>query len=204
MDTKLVAERISKMMAEGKTLEEALQVIQSEEQPKSTTKVVDRVAWIADLDNISELRNAIKIAFAKKSKSKDKPEAKEKYEREIKAGQGKLNELLAIIAQETEGVRWIKAMELGESLDGAIQWFIQDRENIVNEQLEELLKGISKAEQHRKVVAMSTETPESFKERLDTVEGALDAFERRAVAGDQRVITLIKKVNLEESMSKKD
>lgn len=202
MNTKLVAERISKMMAEGKTLEEALQVIQTEEAAKSTTKVVDRVAWITEIDNISELRNAIKIAFAKKSKSKDKPEAFARYEKEIKSGQAKLNELLALISKETEGVRWLKALELGESLDGAIQWFIQDRENIVNEQLEELLKGVSKAEQHRKIVAMSTETPESFKERLSNVDGALDAFERRAVSGDQRVVTLIKKVNLEESLRK--
>lgn len=201
MNTKLVAERMTKMMAEGKTLEEALQIIQSEEKV-SNGKVEDRTTWIATLDNISELRNAIKIAFAKKSKSKDKPEAKARYEGEIKAGQAKLNQMLGVIAQETEGVRWIKALELGESLEGSIQWFVQDRENIVNELLEEMFSSISKAELHRKIVAQSSATSEETKERLNTVDGALDAFEKRLVANDQRVITLVKKINLTESESK--
>lgn len=116
------AEKIQQLMAEGKTLEEALQLTSQ----KAKKNPIDRISYIQALENISELRKARKTAYAKKSKSKDKPETLERYQKEIDVSTERLNQLLAEVnSSETP---WKKALELGETPEGAIQYFLTSLE----------------------------------------------------------------------------
>lgn len=203
MDTNKMSKRIQELMQEGgKSLEEALAIVMKETIPSN--KIIDRVAHMRSMSNLSELRNATKIAFAKKSKSKDNPEAIKRYELEIKAGQDRLNELLAEIDQHEH--RCTRALELGESPEGAVQLWLEDMEAITNRSLEDYIldSKSSRASVRRSIGDQKTETPKSVIENLNRHDNRLlPIYENRLSRGDQRVATLNRKIHLVESLKNK-
>jgi hypothetical protein len=203
MDTNDMSKKIKELMEkEGKSLEEALAIVMKGVVPSN--KIVDRVAHIRGLSNLVELRNATKIAFAKKSKSKDNPEAVKRYELEIKAGQDRLNELLAEIDQHEH--RCLRALELGESPEGAVQLWLEDMEARTNRALEDYIVETrsSRASIRRAIGDQKTETPESLIENLNSHDARLlPIYENRLSRGDQRVATLNRKIRLKETFKSK-
>jgi hypothetical protein len=88
---KKLADQVEALMKDGKSMAEALQAV----LPKSTGRAgIDHVALINSMNNLEELRKAKKTAHAKKSKSKDKPEAAARYQLEIDAATARINELI--------------------------------------------------------------------------------------------------------------
>lgn len=145
----LTTEKILELMAQGVKPEEAIQQVLQEEETKIKVKgagrqVIDRIAYIQGLTNIQEVRKSRKIAYAKQSKSKDKPEALARYKKEVEVATTRLNELMAEVNQAE--CPWRKAIELGETVDGAIQFYIQDLENQVAGDWEKAGKGATKAQ----------------------------------------------------------
>lgn len=181
MNTNTMATRIEELLGTGKTLQEALDIVMKESQV-AQPKIVDRVTWISSLGNITELRTATKIAFAKKSKSKGNPEAIARYEKEIKAGQARLNELLAQVDGDYK-----KALELGESIEGAAHLFLQEVKSKVDNKIEHI-QGITKAEIKRQVQKMDIEFPKNTPEDIQKI------LEDRAKRGDMLVITTLKRI----------
>lgn len=203
MNTNEMSNKIKELMEKGgKSLEEALAIVMKEVVPSN--KILDRVAHMRSMTNLSELRNAIKIAFAKKSKSKDNPEAIKRYDLEVKAGQDRLNELLAEIDQHEH--RCLRALELGESPEGAVQLWLEDMEARTNRDMEDhiLESRASRASVRRSIGDQKTATPESVKENLDRHDKRLlPIYENRLSRGDQRVATLNRKIHLMESLKNK-
>lgn len=181
-------------------MEEALQELGL--SPKATTGsgsrtvIANRVEWMGTLNNIAELRKAIKIAFAKKSKAKDKPDTFKKYEAEIKAGQTRLNGLLAEVNQAKDPIA--KAVELGEEPTGVVQLVLDHYEGIIDKELKELKDSKKLTDKGLKdlVNNMTRDIPEEIKVRLESLgEEYLEVYNSRANRGDQRVLTVNKRLN---------
>jgi len=178
------AARIEELLKEGKTLAEALQMVMPKAKAQRT--VVDRVALIREMTNPEEIRAARKIAYAKKSKSKDKPDALARYQAEIDAATERLNEIIALI--NSSECPWKKALELGETPDGALQYWIGDTEIAVNEKLQELMTGVTKA-------GIKTFVNETKLDNFDFVPSELvESFKNRIKNNDQRARTLAQKM----------
>jgi len=188
MNTKALATKIQELMDSGVSLEKAL-----EEVTKTRAPIVDRVAWISELDNISELRKATKIAFAKKSKTKSGSgnlEAIERYEAEIKAGQDRLKELLAQVTD------WRSAKDLGEDAKGYTNRFIIDLSEEIDTKLE-AITDITKSA----LRALIKLQPEDM---IEVPEEVKDTFQERLLNKDMRVVTLVKKIHLLDKDIKKE
>lgn len=188
MNTTTMAMRVQDLMLEGMTLEEALAEVM---KGNNQTKITDRVAWISSLDSISELRKATKIAFAKKSKTKSGSgnlDTIARYEEEIRAGQDRLKELLA---QATD---WKKAIELGEDVKGYTNMYIQELEAEVTAKLDKLLEGKSKST----IKNLIKEQPDIM---IEVPEEVQEVFSERVGNRDMRVVTLVKKVHLLNSLT---
>jgi hypothetical protein len=161
------AEKIKNLMAEGKTLEEALSLTSQ----KAKKDPIDRIAYIQGLNNIAELRKARKTAYAKKSKSKDKPETLARYQQEIDVATDRLNTLISEVTSAE--VPWQKALELGETPEGAIQYFLGSIEKESEDYLREagIKKSILKTLLQNTVIHLEfvpTELAEAFQKRIDS------------------------------------
>lgn len=181
-----MAAKIQELLSSGKSLEEALAA--TVPAPKVGRASVDRVALIEGLTDISELKRARKIAYAKKSKAKDKPETLAKYQLEIDVATARLNEMIAEINRaETP---WKKAIELGENAGGALQYFIADSEIAVDAELDRFIVGQQKTPSKADVKKFLNKT----KATVDFVPETLrPAFNARLANRDQRVDTLARK-----------
>lgn len=200
MNTDEMAKKIEELMTSGKTLTEAL----TEVQPKTTTGtrvvIADRVSWAKGLQFIAEVRKARKIAFAKKSKAKGKPETEAKYQAEIDACNQRLNELLAEVNQAT--FPYHKAHELGEDIGGVIQVYLDSVEEEINKELEAKTAGLTKKALKEILSATRTDTPARIVIDLGSLsEEHVTEFMGRASRGDQRVLTLVKKLNFLEDQT---
>ena len=179
--TQSQADRIRALMTEGKSLEEAL----TEVAQKTPRVTIDRLAYIGGLDNIQELRIARKTAYAKKSKAKDKPETLAKYQAEIDLATERLNDLIAEV--NVAVVPWRKALELGETPEGAVQYFLFEIET----QVEEFFKTAKGTKAQVKELTRKTAPS------IDFVPDQLRvAFQERLDHSDQRVQVAASKFNL--------
>lgn len=190
LDPQLVKELTDKLAKGEITQDEAFQMMFNKGQeagqaskPK-TRQVVDRIAYIEGLDNISEVRKARKIAYAKKSKSKDKPEAIARYEREIQAATEKLTQILQVVNSSEHP--WKTALEMGETVDGALQFFIQDLEQQVQDEWKEAGKPYTKAQ--IKTFCQKQDISQVAKELIP--EPLQETFTNRIANKDQRLKTL--------------
>lgn len=175
------AQKIQELMNQGMTLEEALTVV--------TTKVprsqIDRVALIKSMTSLVELRKARKTAYAKKSKSKDHPEAVERYQKEIEAASDRLNELIASInSSETP---WLTALQLGDTPDGALQYFITSLE----QEVQSFFETAPFTKSQLKSLTQNTRVTQDFIPR-----DLLEPFQRRLANRDQRIQTLAARYSL--------
>lgn len=204
MNTQTMANRMEELMNAGMNLTEALTQVQSE-MPKPVAKatgtrsvIPDRVSWIQELTRIDELRKAIKVAFAKKSKAKDKPDTEAKYQKEIDAGRGRLNELLAEVnMSETP---WLKALELGDDVSGVLQLYLIHKETGLEEDVKALTPDMKVTVRKELLANQLTSTPWSVRaDLLELGDEFLAQYEARAAKGDQRVLTISKRLNFIES-----
>jgi predicted nucleic acid-binding Zn-ribbon protein len=194
--------KIMELVAEGKTMEEAIAEVMKVMTPTVAGRtILDESGLIARMEaetNIEELRKKIKIAFAKKSKSKDKP-AEAKYDAEIRAGQKRLNELL----RECEAVedpiqRIYKYMEMGEAKGTVLQLILK----MLETEADEILKGLrdkmgTKVKDQKSQINVS---PDSLAIKVrDTLDGFgpdfLNIFQERHKRGDVRCQALNREYN---------
>ena len=192
MNTNEMATKVQELMAEGKTMEEALQsVIQaaSKTQPRR-----DNVAYIESLNNLPEVRRVKKIAYAKISKSKGKEEAIARYKQEIEAADFRLTELLKEV--NSAKVPWKKAMELGEDAASAFNYYFATFKDQVDKEVEKRAKGKTKAEVKAALLKISPVLPEAMPEIF------FDVAVERVNNGDMMVVTVLKKVAYLNSLKK--
>lgn len=179
--TQSQADRIKELMAGGKSLEEAL----TEVTQKTPRVTIDRLAYIKGLNNIQELRIAKKTAYAKKSKAKDKPETLAKYQAEIDLATERLNELIADV--NAAEVPWMRALELGETPEGAVQYALSS----IEATLDDFFKTAKGTKAQIKELTRNTPADIDFvPEQLKT------AFQERLDHMDQRVQVAASKYNL--------
>jgi hypothetical protein len=201
MNTQEMTKKVTELVQGGMSMEEALQKVLDENKPAAGSPRVQmtaeqRVEWIASLNNIAELRKAIKTAFAKKSKARENAETKARYEKEIKAGQARLNELIALINASDDPIA--KAIELGEDTSGVIQKVLETYEKGLDEKLKKIqeIKGITNKSLKEEFNSVGATTPAVISVKLSGLGAAyLGAYTKRAEAGDQRVLTLNKRLN---------
>jgi hypothetical protein len=182
-----MAEKIEGLLKEGKTMAEALSLVVTAVKPVRAT--VDRVALINSMNNISDLKAARKTAYAKKSKSKERPEALERYQNEIDTATARINEIIAEV--NASECPWKKALEYGDTPDGALQYYIQDKEKEVEGEFADLLAGFEKQPTKAEIKAFTSVA----KVATNWVPEVLrPSFERRLRNRDQRVYTLALRV----------
>ena len=191
----LQAKEIERLLKEGKTTEEAL-LLTAHMIPR-TQVIGDRIEYIKNLQSISAVRKALHGAQAKLSKSLGKPEQETRYREEIAVAKDKLNELLAIVNADPDPLN--RALEMGEDPSGLVQRVIEDEEKEINSQLEKVKEAMkwTKKQLKNQINSCSSQTPEQIVGKLSNVSSmVLGIYENRANGGDQRVITLNKKIQL--------
>lgn len=182
-EVKAMADKILAMIAEGKSLPEALAATLPTAKPQRIQ--IDRVAYINSLDNLKDLKAARKTAYAKKSKAKGKPEAEARYQKEIDTATARYNEYVSEV--NNSACPWKKSIELGVGVEGALQYFVQDLEHKTNDELEELVKALKPVPTKAQVKTFVTQS----KPTLNFVPDELKAgFQKRLETRDQRVYTL--------------
>jgi hypothetical protein len=201
-----MSKKVTELVQSGMSMEEALQKILEEAMPAKTTGASriqmtgsERVNWISSLSNLEELKKAIKVAFAKKSKAKsaDKPETIARYEEEIEAGKARLNELIAEINKSADPIA--TALKYGESVSGIIQLILDNKEAGLDDKMSVIQSNLKKTNKEFKdmVNATPTETPASVLAKLGELGPEyIKLYEERATKGDQRILTLNKRLNL--------
>lgn len=150
----------------------------------------DRISWIKGLESIGEVRKALKVAAAKKSKS----QGAERYIREIEAGNARLNDLLAQ-AEADEGGSLIGLISLGEEEGRLLQAYIESREALIAEALRPAEAKIGKAKVKGFSSGLPFETPGEIANDISELLGqsALERYNKRAKDGDLRVRSLNQK-----------
>jgi hypothetical protein len=168
---------------------------------KSTRRLIgDPIKRIEDMTTIEEVRSALKVAYAKKSKAKDNPEALARYNLEIDTAKRKLNELLAGAQADPMLLK-----DMGEEVTRILQSWIIYKEGQLKDRLKEMgamtdkdnLTKVSKTI----MVNMSSDIPENLKEELATIDiEALGKFEDRLRRGDKRVENIVKMQNFVDNV----
>ena len=192
MNVSTMTSKIQELVAEGKTLEEALQVVLTESSKTQPRR--DNVAYIESLTNLPEVRRVKKIAYAKISKSKGKDEAIARYKQEIEAADLKLTELLKEV--NSAECPWKKAMELGEDAASAFNYYFSTYKDQIDKEVEKKAKGKTKAEVKAALIKISPVLPGDMPEIFHEV-----AVER-VQNGDMMVVTVLKKVGYLQSIKK--
>lgn len=194
--TKELMTKVTGLMTEqGKTLEEALLMVLSQAESEGKIRKAtnptgprkDNIAYIQGLNDLPELRRVKKIAYAKKSKSKNNPAACERYDQEIAEASKRINQLLALIPNDETG--WLKAKELGEDAATQFNYFLVPFEENLNERVDAVAKkkGLTKAQVKAALIAAKAEVPAAVPEELKA------AMAERMAHNDQRVLTVAKK-----------
>lgn len=195
--------KITELQTQGFTLGTALEKVMAEaEEQGLLTKTVtvhtggngggstgprrDTVAYLDKLQNIPEVRRVKKIAYAKISKSKGKEDAIARYKLEIEKADEVLNELLADVNSAAEP--WKRAMELGESADGAFNYYLASYTPEVEAAVKLKSKGLTNAQVKAALQVLPTATPDDLPEILKPT------WERRVENQDMMLVTLSKKV----------
>lgn len=144
----------------------------------------DNIGRVNSMTSISEVRKALQIAIAKKAKAAGKPEATERYEKEIAACRAKLAELLDKAKTTKE------LLDAGEEPNRVITHFLGDKELEFTDWLESNGYKASK----RVMKTISDEIPASFFKELP-IE-LHDALNTRHSKSDFRLRAACKNANL--------
>jgi uncharacterized protein YoaH (UPF0181 family) len=210
MDKNEVAVKVMALVATGMDMGEALAKVLAEYEEANkninTREVVDpmhRTEWISSLSDLQALRNAIKIAFAKKSKTKDSNSstasaAIARYEKEIKAGQMRALEIQCIIDKAADPIA--KAIEFNEDDNHLIQIYLGQNEK----KQEKVLDGykakakITNAELKVLMNKTTAETPEKIINDLKKYRDSLVKTYTERAKNDQRLIKMNRMVTITE------
>lgn len=154
-------------------------------------RIVDRIEWIKDTDSIKELRRRIKVAHAKKSKSKEAPKSLKRYEKEVQSGNNRLNELLA-----QAGDYILRLIQLDEEPQRVLTKWLELKEEELKMQLETFqipAKTIKEL-----TLRMSAKTPETLEFQIRDLlgEDTMAIYNRRLSKNDQRVVSLNRRIHL--------
>lgn len=186
---------IERLHKEGKSIEECLRL--TAHMVPSSSVVGNRIEYIKSLTSIAAVRKAQHGANSKLSKSRGKPEAAARYRLEIQTAKDRLNELMAQVGQNENPLQ--AALEMGEEASGIVQMIIGDEE----ERIKPILETVKSAKKWTRktlkseINAQSTETPPEMVEKLLAVSTTVESiYEDRRKGGDQRVVTLNKKLSL--------
>lgn len=188
------AERVKDLMAQGLSLEQALEQVIDE--IKQSNVIINRVEWIKTLPTIREVRRATHVAHSKKAKAA-KLEKKAWYQEEVDAGNARLNELLIQAESQEDPIEGL--IKLGEEPSGILHRWIRTREAELREMIRDL-EGTNK-EKRQLVNSQDASTPKSVQEELKRY-GLLDLYQERVDRGDQGVIAINRKVRAVEKVGK--
>lgn len=189
------AERITQLMKEGKSLEQALELTAHME-----SKVVgNRIEYIKGLQTLSAVRKARHSAQAKLSKARQagNKQSIARYEAEVQAANARYNELMAKINKSDDPIK--AAIEMGERPSQLTQQMVVAIESELKTQLEQVKKGRKWTNQNLKdrINAQPTTTPQCITERLRKISDEVrDLYEARLKGGDKRVETINRRMNL--------
>ncbi len=204
MSNEKILSRVKELMDAGTTMEEALakaldEVVKATPVARTAMTADARIAWISGIQDLQELRRAIKVAFAKKSKADKDPVKVARYNAEIKAGQEQLNTLMAEVNNAQDPMK--KAQELNESKSGLVQIYLGIKESKVGD-LKDYRdsKKLTNAELKALILKLDPKTPESVENELRIYgEAVLKTYNERVEHGDQRVIKLNRAIRLLET-----
>jgi hypothetical protein len=189
------AERITQLMKEGKSLEQALELTAHME-----SKVVgNRIEYIKGLQTLSAVRKARHSAQAKLSKARQagNKQSIARYEAEVQAANARYNELMAKINKSDDPIK--AAIEMGERPSQLTQQMVVAIESELKTQLEQVKKVRKWTNQNLKdrINAQPTTTPQCITERLRKISDEVrDLYEARLKGGDKRVETINRRMNL--------
>ncbi len=149
---------------------------------------------LEEMDTIAEVRRFIQIAHAKKSKAKGKPEVEARYEEEIRLGQEKLNELLAMVDDPKE------LLEKGEDTSRVLQAWILKKEGDLKSEMMRIGAITGKDNLTRRAKSLLKEVeiyvaPELEKEIEETIPEGSSIFKDRLERGDKRVWNIVRMFN---------
>lgn len=191
-----MSKKIEELVKSGKTMEEALKEIMT---PATMTTKVDRVEWIKSLATMTELKDALHKAHAKKSKSKGTP-AEARYQLEIDTAKARLKEFREVIDSSEDPVA--KAVELGEELKTVVQKFISIMDAKYSKELQ-LYKesyALSNVKIKELLGKQDSITPGTLADSLSRLgKEYLDEYNAQLNNGNQWITTLNKKVHLVET-----
>ena len=164
----------------------------------SKTTIKDRVKWIAGTPTIGEVRRRLKIAHAKKSKSKNNPKSRKKYEEEIKAGNNQLNKLLAEAGEDLK-----KLVKLEEEPHRILTKFVEAKETEIRKILETF--ELSAKNIKESMLKMPTETFSFVEHEVKGLMGeeGLEIFKEKALRKDQRIMNMNRRLHLILFLEKK-
>ncbi len=185
-----ITKKVMDLVNSGKSLEEALNEALNS---AVTARITDRVAYIESMNTIAEVRQALHVAHAKKSKSKDNPMAVKRYEKEIETAKAKLDMFRKMIEESTDPFK--KALELGEEPKTAVQYLLYQLDKEIEAKLLKKFSKLTKKQLKEKVMEQSDKTPKWIHQRLGSKE-LIEVYELRRSHNDLRIITLNKKANL--------
>lgn len=183
----------AKKKADREAILAKLVELAQESAPRATRK--DR-SFVPECEDISQLRKELKSAYGAKSKMKNSPGAKERYEEQIRMIQRRITGLYAQ-ARQTED--YIQALlNFNEDPGTVLQELIGE---IEAEYKAILVPQHSKAGLKREAAKYSWSTPSTVSERIEGYLGAegVKLYDSRAERGDQRVRTLNRLVKLAEN-----
>ena len=202
-ESERMAQEIKTKMAEGMSLEDALaeQLVKGAKGSKQMT-LSERLVHIESLNDVSEVKRALKSAHGKKSKAKSAGTPQDSAEAEIKKANERLTELRAQYQDEDGNIiDFEKALELGEAAGRLLQAKVSGMEAFAEIEVKKVrdrfkvsaarAKKIIKELEPKSVVAEATvaEFPSSEMR---------EQFHRRA-GNDTRIISLLKKYNFLET-----
>jgi hypothetical protein len=187
-------ERLDQLIQEGRSQEEALEILVKEFSPEP---IKDKVKYIQGLNDIKEVRLMIRRAHSKKSKTPpEKKDTVARYQAEIDAGNKKMNELLALAEDDL-----VKLIELGESPRKLLHRWIRAKEAELKSTINKMegTKNSKKELQNAQPIT----TPKSIQQELKGIHPELvEEYEDRVKRNDQGVIALNRKVRVLEKAGK--
>lgn len=192
---------IENLTTQGLSLEEAINQVLAESNmtvaPVGSRIVVDRVAHINSLTSLKDLRGAVKSAYGKKSKAAGKEPQASRYQNEIKVGQARINELLAVIAVSDPQT----AKELGAEPSDLLKLYLDRKGPEIDATLIQLKADNNWSNKDLKLLTNkeSADPTTGINEELFGISvEVMDLYYDRGRRGDQLVQTLNRKAHLIE------
>lgn len=146
-----------------------------------------RLKHISEMDNLQDLRSALRSSYSKRNKSLTE-EQDERYGEEIVAIQRRTAELEKRIKEAKDPL--VEAIKVGETVDGVVQRLLNEYMDI-HLRYKKWLHWIHMTQKQAKPLLEKlsvTDTPKEVSERLSELgHEYLAAYEARAAQGDRRV-----------------